>query len=325
MAKGMHGDFARQLYYTVAAKSMLYAVDVWGSIGVGGDGKDRTWGIGGVLKKLESVQRQAAIQSTGALQSTPSNLLFAHADMLPMKENIKLICQAAALRIASLPKDHPTAAAGRRAMAINPRVHPSPLNNIMHISKIKPDMIETIDTLRKSPRWRSPFKTEILSTKDEALQAEKEREVDMKIYSDGSGHDGHIGAAAVLIYGHREPKVARHYLGPDTEHTVYEGECVGQLLGMGLLQRHTSNLSHSDTALLVDNQSSITSHHARKPRPGSYIIESIRTTHMDVCKRHSGIKIRIHWIPGHKDIKYSDVVDAHAKKAAEGSQHNCNN
>ena len=149
--------------------------------------------------------------------------------------------------------------------------------------------------------------------------------MDVKIYSDGSGQDGHIGAAAVLIYGHREPKVARHYLGPDTEHTVYEGECVGQLLGMGLLQRHTSNLSHSDTALLVDNQSSITSHHARKPRPGSYIIESIHTTHMDVRKRHSGIKIQIHWIPGHKDIKYSDVVDAHAKKVAEGSQHNCNN
>jgi len=195
----------------------------------------------------------------------------------------------------------------------------------MHISKIKPNTLETIDTLRRSPRWRSPIETEILPTKEAALHAEKEREVNVKVYSDGSGQDGQIGAAAVLVYGHREPRVARHYLGLDTEHTVYEGECVGQLLALGLIQQTKANLSHADTAFMVDNQPSIRAHHSRRPRPGSYIINGIHDSYQKTHNRHNGISIKIHWIPSHKGIHFSDAVDEEAKKAAKGAQYNCNN
>jgi len=325
MAKGMEGEFTRRLFYAVAAKRMLYAADVWCSIGVDGSGKETTRGMDGVIKKLESVQHQAAIQITGALKDTPTDLLFAHADMLPMRELIKSACQDAALRIATLPKHHPIASIAKKAIQHNPKSHPSPLNNIMHISKIRTNTLETIDTIRKGPRWRSPLKTEILPSKEEALRAEKEREVDVKVYSDGSGHDGGIGAAAILAYGHRQLKVARHFLGPATEHTVYEAECVGQLLAMGLLQKEMADISGADTAVLVDNQSSITVHHGRKPRPGSYIIDSIRETHIKVRNKHHGIRIRIHWIPGHKDVALNEKVDAEAKKAAEGAHNNINN
>jgi len=82
-AKGVKGGLARRLFYGVAVASMLYAVDIWGApsfrkIDSGKAGS-------GTLKKLDSVQRKAAIQATGALRTTPSDLLFAHADMLPMK------------------------------------------------------------------------------------------------------------------------------------------------------------------------------------------------------------------------------------------------
>jgi len=263
--KGMQGEYARRLYYAAAAKSMLYTVDVWCPIGRGKDGKEKTTGMKGVLRRIESVQRQAAIQATGAMRTTPTDLLFAHADMLPPKEQIKGICQSAATRIATLPRSHPIAESALKAARYNQNHHPSPLNHIMHISKIKPNTLETIDTLRRSPRWRSPIETKILPTKEAALHAEKEREVNVKVYSDRSGQDGQIGAAAVLVYGHREPGVARHYLGPDMEHTVYEGECVGQLLALGLIQQTKANLSHVDTAFMVDNQPSIRAHHSHRP------------------------------------------------------------
>ena len=323
--KGMQGEYTRRLFYATAAKSMLYAMDVWCPIGKGKGGEERITGMKGVLKKMESVLRRAAIQSTGAMKSTPTDLLLAHTDMLPPKEQIKLICQATATQIATLPRSHPIAESALRAAQYNQNHHPSLLNHIMHISKIKPNTLETIDTLRRSPRWQSPIETEILPTKEAALHAEKEREANVKVYSDGSGQDGHIGAAAVLVYGHREPKVARHYLGPDTKHTVYEGECVGQLLALGLIQQMNANLSHADTAFMVDNQSSIRAHHSRRPRPGSHIINAIHNSYQKTCDKHNGITIQVHWIPSHKGIRFSDIVDREAKKATKGAQHNHNN
>lgn len=69
----------------------------------------------------------------------------------------------------------------------------------------------------------------------DAEQMEKEDESDIKIYTDGSSHEGGVGAAAVLVQGIRPVRIARYYLGKDTQHTVYESECVGQI-GLKMLQ-----------------------------------------------------------------------------------------
>jgi hypothetical protein len=103
----MHGMHGRTMYNAVALPSMLYAADVWclPPMKIGGGKKTR--GMGGAIAKLETMQRKAAIQATGALRTTPSDMLFAHADMTPLKEHIKLICQWAALQIATLLEAHP--------------------------------------------------------------------------------------------------------------------------------------------------------------------------------------------------------------------------
>ena len=56
-----------------------------------------------------------------------------------------------------------------------------------------------------------------------------------KIYSDGSGYEGGIGASVVLYKGENVVKVLRHYLGSDKCHTVYEAEGVGVAMGLHLL------------------------------------------------------------------------------------------
>ena len=135
-AKGVKGGLARRLFYGVAVASMLYAVDIWGApsfrkIDSGKAGS-------GTLKKLDSVQRKAAIQATGALRTTPSDLLFAHADMLPMKWLVKSHCQRAALRMATLSVHHPLYRAIHKAAGNYPKRHASPLHDILHISKVPP-------------------------------------------------------------------------------------------------------------------------------------------------------------------------------------------
>ncbi|KAF8954633.1 hypothetical protein BDZ97DRAFT_1676236, partial [Flammula alnicola] len=87
-SKGMQGAFARRMFYGVTAASMLYAADVWcapprGRRGRNGRIKE---GTTAAIRKMETVQRKAALQVTGALRTTPTDLLFAHADMIPMQE-----------------------------------------------------------------------------------------------------------------------------------------------------------------------------------------------------------------------------------------------
>ena len=83
--RGMHGTFTRRLFYSVAAPSMLYAADIWCTQPVKRMGAKAARGMGAAIRKIESIQRKAALQATGALRTTPSDLLFAYADMLPLR------------------------------------------------------------------------------------------------------------------------------------------------------------------------------------------------------------------------------------------------
>src|SRR5277367_1039173 len=103
-------------------------------------GRDRAGG--GAVKKLESIQIKAAIQATGALRTTPSDLLFAHADMVPMKRLIKSLCRRAAIRLATLDRHHPLHHTIQKAAGSYPKTHTSPLHDILHLSKIKSSSLE---------------------------------------------------------------------------------------------------------------------------------------------------------------------------------------
>ena len=192
----------------------------------------------------------------------------------PLQLHIENVCQNSAVRIATLPKHHPLYRDAQKAATRLPKRHPSPLQIILHSLPLLPSEIETIDTIKKPPNWASPIEIHIPTSTEEAIEHENNCEDEVKIYTDGSGQDGHIGAAAVLTRGFHPFKIARYHLGPDTEHTVYEGECFGQLLGLHLLNQLRSNLNISTVSLAVDNQASILAHKTRKPGPGSHIISA---------------------------------------------------
>ncbi|KIJ90961.1 hypothetical protein K443DRAFT_126361 [Laccaria amethystina LaAM-08-1] len=75
IAKGMKGEFMR-----VALRSVLYAADIRCIPPVTRDNGKQTRGTMGFIRRMERVLRQAAIQITGALWTTPMDLLLTHAD-----------------------------------------------------------------------------------------------------------------------------------------------------------------------------------------------------------------------------------------------------
>ena len=90
----------------------------------------------------------------------------------------------------------------------------------MNSAGIRTNDIEIMNTIAKHPTWRNHIKMIITKTREEAEQSAKDDESDIRIYMDGSSHDGGVGAAAILMQGIHPVKIVRYHLGRDTKHTM---------------------------------------------------------------------------------------------------------
>jgi hypothetical protein len=135
----------------------------------------------------------AAIHVTGAMRTTATDVLDAHADLLPTDLLINKHCFREALRLTTLPKHHPLHGHVKSAAKHKPRKHPSPLHKIMHAYSLNPTTIETIAPVQHAPNW-----IWIATDRKTAIDEEERDNMDIRIYTDGSGYKGNVGAGAVL-------------------------------------------------------------------------------------------------------------------------------
>ena len=202
------------------------------------------------------------------------------------------------------------------------RCHTSPLYNILDSAKIRNNSIETINTISKHPTWQNEVKTVIAKSREEAEQLIKDDESNIKIYTDGSSLNEGVGATAVLIQGIRPARIVRHHLGRASRHTVYESECIGQILALKMLQKLGQDFDGKDIIVTTDNQASLHAYSARKPTPGGYLIEDTRTLFNTITKKWPRVRLKLQWVPGHEGIEGNEKVDTEAKCATEGEHHN---
>ena len=99
----------------------------------------------------------------------------------------------------------------------------------------------------------------------------------VRVYSDGSGFKGVIGASALPYINERLVKVLRTHLGSSLEHTVYEAEGVGLLMGLHLLNGPSCELTQT-TVLGTDNQVVIKALGNQKLHTGQYILDAIHNS-----------------------------------------------
>jgi len=135
------------------------------------------------------------------------------------------------------------------------KCHPTLLHKLMDTNAINPNKIETITATRYDSKWKPNIKTQIASNQEKAQRMEEEDHTEVKVYTDRSGHGGMISAAVVLYRGGREKTKMGYQLGMSTEHTVYEWEGVGMLLGIKLLSNEWDIRA---ATICVNNQAAIT-------------------------------------------------------------------
>jgi len=323
VAGGISTQLMRKLYLTVAVPKFTYGAGIWfrPTFMEGADNSHR--GSIGVAKRLAKVQRIAAITITGAMRTSPSDALDAHAFLLPTPLLLQKHCHRAALRLASLPQHHPLhKVINQAAKHVGIMRHRSSIHNLLATFQAYPGEVETIDTTRSTPRGgRSiPYTPHIAVNKDQAIQEHDASRYEIKIYSDGSAHGGGVGAAAVLYRPGKEPRALAYHLGSDKHHTVYEAEVVGLTLAAQLLLSEDS--SNTPTAIYIDNKAAILSGENPSSTAGSYLMDKfIRLAHM-LKKKYTDqeldLRLLVKWIPGHSGVPGNEKADVEAKRAAEG-------
>ncbi|KAF7372169.1 hypothetical protein MVEN_00076000 [Mycena venus] len=270
-----------------------------------------------VAKALGKVQRQACKMITGALRTTATDTLDFHANLLPVHIRLNRSAFNAAARLATLPASNPIRRIFQRCRRV-PRFHRSPIHHLIAAFPAFLHDFETIDPQRRIiPLPAGALTTRIAQTKDDAC-ADMEGIVakgGFCIFTDGSGFEGGVGAAAVAMKGLDMGETRQKYLGTEGEHTVFESEVCGAILALDIIAG-TPRLTNVD--LFMDCQPAIIALSSPKPQPGQYLLAAFHALLGRLLRARRTLKIRIHWVPAHIGIEGNEAVDARAKEAAVG-------
>jgi ribonuclease HI len=340
---GVSTSGTKQLYNTVAVPRFTYGAEVWYTYLHKPEGTNKTKGSVAVTNKLLSMQCKVAKAITGGLSSTAGDILDVHAHILPIDLLFCKLLFRAALRLCSLPLAHPLHSLVRSVTCQKIRQHLSPIHHLICFAHVNPKEVEVISTVQRSPGYVLAFNLVIPPSKDDVLPFAiiMNAIAPVCIYSDGLGFEGGIGASALLYINEQLVKVRCAYLGSSLEHTVYEAEGVGLIMGLHLLNGLSRQLTQN-TVLGTDSQAVIKALGNQKSHTGQYILDAIHTSaeklnakqdqlinRIDrnqvlkagndwVGRKCGVIDLQIHWVPGHQDFKPNKRADEEAKKAAKG-------
>ncbi|KAJ7897962.1 ribonuclease H-like domain-containing protein [Mycena olivaceomarginata] len=175
--------------------------------------------------------------------------------------------------------------------------------------------MEEIEAVRQPATWKSSTAVFVPSSKEDAAKAEILDTAEWKIYTDGSGIDGRIGAAAVLFHKGEERASMRLCLGEATHHTVFEGEGIGGCLALALLRKQAN--VEGPVTIIVDSQPAILATSNASPTPSHWIWDAWHTQLTELAKKHPRAVVTIRWAPGHIGILGNERADEEAKRAAQ--------
>ena len=133
------------------------------------------------------------------------------------------------------------------------------------------------------------------------------------MYSDGSGYNNEVGAAAVMYKKGRltHTDQRQYYIGPRKEHNMYEAEIIGTIIGIWMIS--ILNLpADAKVSLYTDNSSLVKAVKKDKSTSGQHLVKQLREAANNIrCK------LTIIWISGHSEVIGNEKADGLAKQATE--------
>ena len=310
---GVKAKLMRQMYLSVALPKITYGIDVWYTPPTKRAGTTKSSGSVTILRNLQKIQRIATLAITGTLRSTPNDFVDIHAHTFPIELALTKACHNAMVRSLALPDTNPIHQIIRKAKQHPPTKHLGPFDRMLKLFGLHDKQLETIVPAVCTDA-KVAFSTKVDQNREDSIKFEAIDVADYKVFSDGSGQNDGMGAAAILYKkGRNRPlKSLQFYLGPPHEHNTYEAEAVGAILATWLITS-TPETAGKVVTHYIDNQALVKALTTSNSTSGQYLLNAVRQAANGIGRR-----LTIRWISGHSKVKGNEAVDKMAKDAAEG-------
>jgi ribonuclease HI len=317
---GLTPKFTRQMYISIALLRILYTANIWAPPTYVKKHDAKPLANKRFTTHLSSIQRAGTLVVVRGLRTSPTDALCVHADILPAQLELDKACHRAAARMATLPHSHPITKLYRRSSKRKVKRHKSLLHLLSLTFEAAHDEFETIAVAGHNPALmgKLPYRTDIPGSKDDSKEAEAQVPEQIKIYSDGSAHNSKVGVVAIMTKNGKTTRILHYHLGSVEEHTVFEAELAGILMGLYMIEMNPKgNVSY---AIGVDNQAALKALASNFSKPSQYLAaEALRATaHLRKTKGKK-YSLTLRWTVGHTGIPGNEEADVEARKVAEGA------
>lgn len=290
----------RQLYEACVTPVVYYASTDWHY-----PLQDKTH-----LRHLRTVQRAALIRILSAFRTVVTTTLDVEAYVLPTHFRSRYRAQNTITRLHTLPRKNPIWSVLHRAQRRRNnrgsfgRFPLSEALKTMSLERLQE--IEMIDPTPLPP-WRKEAFSEIEIESDREVALEKPEAprstANIVVYSDASGREGHLGAAATVLDESLEATDSiQVQVGPMERWSVHAAELIGILYAINIISkialRHWKK-SHTrvrSATIHSDSNSALQAVQNPGNKSGQQIIHAILQAAGNT-KSH-GTSIQLQWIPG---------------------------
>ena len=307
----------RRIYQAVVIPQILFGVAAW-YVPLTGKGAART-----VSKRFASLQKRAACLIGGAFKTSSAEALNVEMYLPPIGIQMDRMAQETALRLRTGPMHAiPRAMLQQRPESQRKRGGWTP----MEVQAWKkggclttpPNAVANRWESRKAfvrAPWQAPPKV-FIDDREAAVKKHSDlyirQEIPLIIYTDGSGIEGRVGAAA-LVSSTGEYRQCQ--MGTDEISTVYSAELRGAEMALEIAKELEGDRTQNGVVIFSDSQAALKA--LLRPRMPSGQIYLCGCNNLLQQLGNQGIDVEFRWIPAHEGIAGNERVDGYAKEAAK--------
>jgi ribonuclease HI len=315
---GMSLKDMRRVYQAVVVPQIMYGCSAWSIAKDTGLGYTRK-----TIDTLNGLQARMARTIAGAFKATSGPALDTELFLLPMAQQIWKCNAESVNRLLSthnIPGLVGFRSFRKKKRRERARPHLSPLEHIYRrLYQRRGPAIERQEIILPyltPPWWQAP-KTYIEASAEQATKKHEEQTANtqeyLHIYTDGSGINGEIGAAAT------SPMILntmKAYMGDSDTSTVYAAELQGIRLALIMALKDWDKGNRRNKVIIyTDNQAAIRTVGNPTGKSGAYIIDDIVRL-IDCLQATKRIQVEVRWVPAHTGILGNEIADIAAKEAA---------